>query len=93
MVELADRAAEIAGVLVAIVTDVGEAAAGDLPAVQQGALHLSEFSGSCTTQLAQYLTNLANRLAEVLQQLTELAAEYGDHTGLPGGKWPQAVIA
>jgi hypothetical protein len=91
MVDLADRVAEVVGVLVAIVTDVGEAAAGDLPAVQQGALHLSEFFGSCTTQLAQYLTNLANRLAEVLQQITTLATEYGDHTGLPQGRWPEAV--
>jgi hypothetical protein len=93
VVELADRVAEIVGVLVAIVTDVGEAGAGDLPAVQQGALHLSEFFGQCTTQLAQYLTNLANRLAEVLQQITQLAAEYGDHSGLPQGRWPQAVNA
>jgi hypothetical protein len=91
IVELADRVAEVMGVLVAIVSDVGEAAAGDIPAVQQGALHLSEFFGACTTQLAQYLTNLANRLAEVLQKITQLAVEYGDHTGLPQGKWPQAV--
>lgn len=91
IVELADRVAEVVGVLVAIVTDVSEAAAGDIPAVQQGALHLSEFLGECTTQLAQYLSNLATRLAHVLQQITELAAEYGDHTGLPQGRWPQAV--
>lgn len=56
-----------------------------------GRLHLSEFFGQCTTQLAQYLSNLANRLADVLQKITELAVEYGDHTGLPQGKWPQAV--
>lgn len=91
VVELADRVAEIVGVLVAIVSDVGEAAAGDIPAVQQGALHLSELFGECTTQLAQYLTNLANRLADVLHKITELAVEYGDHTGLPQGKWPQTV--
>ncbi|MEV4637391.1 hypothetical protein AB0J80_08575 [Actinoplanes sp. NPDC049548] len=91
IVELADRVAEIVGVLIAITSDVAEAAAGDVPAVQQGALHLSEFFGECTTQLAQYLTNLAKRLAEVLQKITELAVEYGDHTGLPQGKWPQAV--
>jgi hypothetical protein len=91
IVELADRLAEIVGVLVAIVTDVGEASTGDIPAVQQAALHLSEFFGESTTQLAQYLTNLANRLAEVLQKITELAAEYGDHTGLPQGQWPHAV--
>ena len=93
IVELADRVAEIVGVLVAIVSDVSEASAGDVPAIQQGALHLSEFFGQCTTQLMQYLTNLANRLAEVLQKITDLAAEYGDHTGLPQGKWPQAVNA
>ncbi len=29
--------------------------------------------------------------AAVLQKITQLAAEYGDHTGLPQGKWPQAV--
>ncbi|MCU7725754.1 hypothetical protein ODJ79_18650 [Actinoplanes sp. KI2] len=91
IVELADRVAELTGTLVAIVTDVGEAAAGDLPAVQGGALHLSEFFGTVTTQMSQYLTNLANRLADVLQQITQLAAEYGDHTGLPQGRWPQAV--
>jgi hypothetical protein len=93
VVELADRVAEVVGVLVAAVSDVGEAAAGDLPAVQQAALHLSEFFGACTTQLAQYLTNLANRLAQVMQKITQLAAEYGDHTGLPQGRWPQAVNA
>lgn len=91
IVELADRVAEIVGVVVAVASDIGEAAAGDLPAVQQGALHLSEVFGACTTQLAQYLTNLANRLAEVLQEITTLAVEYGDHTGLPQGRWPQAV--
>lgn len=91
IVELADRVAELVGVLVSIVSDVAEAAVGDIPAVQQGALHLSEFLGQCTTQLAQYLTNLASRLADVLQKITELAVEYGDHTGLPQGKWPQAV--
>lgn len=91
IVELADRVAEISRYLVAMVSDVGEAAAGDLPAVQQGALHLSEFFGECTTQLGQYLAHLANRLATVLQQITQLAVEYGDHTGLPQGLWPEAV--
>lgn len=91
IVELADRVSEIVGTLVAIVADVVEAGVGDVLAVQQGAMHLSEFFGTCTTQLAQYLTNLANRLAEVLQQITTLATEYGDHTGLPQGRWPKAV--
>ncbi len=36
IVELADRVAELVGVLVSIVSDVGEAAVGDIPAVQQG---------------------------------------------------------
>jgi hypothetical protein len=93
IVELADRVANVLGALVAAVVDMSEAGAGDLPAVQQVFLHLSEVVGEATTQFAQYLTGLADRLAEVLQQITELAAEYGDHTGLPQGRWPQAVKA
>ncbi len=93
MVQLGERAAEVVGALVAVVVDGAETAAGAITQIVITLQHLSEFIGECVTQVLQYTVNLANRLAEVLKQITTLAGEYGDHTGLPGGRWPQPVNA
>jgi hypothetical protein len=93
MVELGERAAEVVGALVAVVIDGAETAAGAITQIVITLQHLSEFIGTCVTQVLQYMVNLANRLAEVLKQITTLAGEYGDHTGLPGGEWPRPVNA
>jgi len=93
MVQLGERAAEVVGALVAVVIDGTETAGGAITQIVITLQHLSEFIGTCVTQILQYVVNLANRLAEVLKQITTLAGEYGDHTGLPGGKWPQPVNA
>jgi phage-related minor tail protein len=93
MVQLGERAAEVVGALVAVVIDGTETAGGAITQIVITLQHLSEFVGTCVTQILQYVLNLANRLAEVLKQITTLAGEYGDHTGLPGGKWPQPVNA
>jgi hypothetical protein len=83
----------VVGALVAVVVDGAETAAGAITQIVITLQHLSEFIGECVTQVLQYTVNLANRLAEVLKQITTLAGEYGDHTGLPGGRWPQPVNA
>jgi hypothetical protein len=93
MVELGDRIAEVVGALVAVVVDTAETASGALTQVIEALGHSSEFVGTVVVQETQYLSNLANRLAEVVTQITELATEYGDHRGLPGGKWPSPVNA
>jgi hypothetical protein len=80
-------------VLVAVVVDTAETASGALTQVIEALGHSSEFVGTVVVQETQYLSNLANRLAEVVTQITELATEYGDHRGLPGGKWPSPVNA
>jgi len=91
MVQLAERAAEVVGALVAVVIDATETASGAITQIVITLQHLSEFIGTAVTQVLQYVVNLANRLAEVLKQITTLAGEYGDHLGLPGGKWPEPV--
>lgn len=93
MVQLADRAAEIVGALVAVVIDGAETAGGAITQIVITLQHCSELIGECVKQALQYLTNLANRLASVVKQITDVAGEYGDHTGLPGGKWPSPVNA
>lgn len=93
MVSLGERVAEIVGALVAVVIDATETASGAVTQIVITLQHLSEFIGTIVTQSLQYLLNLANRLAEVLKQITGLANEVGDRSGLPGGKWPQSVNA
>jgi hypothetical protein len=93
MVELGERAAEVVGALVAVVIDGAETASGAVTQIVITLQHLSEFIGTAVTQVLQYVLNLANRLAEVLKLINTLAVEYGDHTGLPGGKWPAPVNA
>lgn len=93
MVSMADRAAEVVGALVALVIDATETAAGAVTQIVITLQHTSELIGEIVKQTLQYLANLANRMAEVVKQITTVAGEYGDHTGLPGGKWPQPVNA
>jgi hypothetical protein len=91
IVQLGERATEVIGALAAAVIDGTETASGVVTQVVITLQHLSEFIGTAITQILQYALNLATRLAEVLKQITALAGEYGDHTGLPQGKWPQPV--
>lgn len=93
IVQIGERAAEVLGALAAVVVDGAETAGGAVTQIVITLQHLSELIGTAVTQVLQYVLNLANRLAEVLKQLNTLAGEYGDHTGLPGGKWPQSVNA
>jgi hypothetical protein len=92
MVELGERAAEIVGALAATLADATETTAGVITQVPITLQHLSELIGTAITQTLEYALNLARRLGEVMVQITELAGEYGDHSGnLSGGKWPQSV--
>ncbi|MGK5440417.1 hypothetical protein ACSNN7_01095 [Micromonospora sp. URMC 105] len=91
MVQLGERAAEVVGALTVVAIDGTATAAGAVTQLPLTLQDFSEFIGTAVTETLQYGLNLSNRLAEVLKQITTLAAEYGDHTGLPGGKWPQPV--
>ncbi|OJF10314.1 hypothetical protein [Couchioplanes caeruleus] len=93
MVSLADRAADVVGALVAVIIDATETASGAVTQIVITLQHTSELIGEIVKQTLQYLANLANRMAEVVKQITAVAGEYGDHTGLPGGKWPTPVNA
>jgi hypothetical protein len=93
MVSLADRGAEVVGALVAMIIDATETASGAVTQLVITLQHTSELIGEIVKQTLQYLVNLANRMAEVIKQITTVAGEYGDHTGLPGGKWPSPVNA
>jgi uncharacterized protein YukE len=93
MVGLADRAAEVIGALVAVVIDGTETASGAVTQIVITLQHCSELIGACVAQSLQYLAGLADRVAEVMKQITTVAGEHGDHTGLPGGAWPRAVNA
>jgi ABC-type transporter Mla subunit MlaD len=91
LAELADQGAELAKLIIALTADTAETAAGAATQAVVALDHTSELVGEVAAKVITYLTALADRLAEVLAQVTELAAEYGDHSGLPGGRWPQAV--
>jgi uncharacterized protein YoxC len=92
MVELGERAAEIVGALATTLIDATETSAGVITQAVITLQHLSELIGTAVTQTLQYALNLAKRLGEVMVQITELAGEYGDHSGnLSGGRWPQSV--
>jgi phage-related protein len=91
MVSLGERASDVVGALVAVVIDGTETASGAITQVVITLQHCSELIGTAVTQIQDYLLNLANRLADVVKQITTLADEYGDHRGLPQGHWPQPV--
>jgi uncharacterized protein YoxC len=91
MVELGERAAQLVGAFTTVVVDATETASGAVTQVVITLQHLSEFIGTAVTEILQYELNLAERLAEVLKQITTLAGEYGNHLGLPQGRWPQPV--
>ncbi|GAA2506311.1 hypothetical protein [Winogradskya humida] len=90
---LTDQVADVVATLTAVGGDVAEAAATDPAAVLQASNHATEGAGDAVAMVLKYLGSLAARLASVVAQINELATEYGDHTGLPQGQWPQAVNA
>ena len=96
VLDVADPTSQVSDVvatLTAVGADVAEVAATDVAGALQASNHASEGTGQAVALILNYLASLASRLAGVVAQINELANEYGDHTGLPQGQWPQAVNA
>jgi len=91
--DLASQVSDVVATLTAVGADVAEVAATDVAGALQASNHASEGTGQAVSLILNYLASLASRLAGVVAQINELANEYGDHTGLPQGQWPQAVNA
>jgi hypothetical protein len=91
--DLGSQAADIVSTLTSVGADVAETAATDVAGVVQASNHASEGAGDAVALIVTYLASLASRLADVLARINELANSYGNHIGLPGGQWPEAVNA
>jgi hypothetical protein len=91
--DLTSQVSDVVATLTAVGADVAEVAATDVAGVLQASNHASEGTGQAVSLILNYLASLASRLSGVVAQINELANEYGDHTGLPRGQWPQAVSA
>lgn len=91
MVDLAGLLGPVISALTQLLVDIGESALG---AVTQAPFTLQQFSeliGEAVASSLLYQAALVDRLAQSVRQTNDLANEYGDNRGLPGGKWPQAV--
>jgi phage-related protein len=93
MTQLAALVAQVVSSLVATVASISESAAGAVTQVPLALQDFGELIGTSIGTMIQHGVGLANRLSEVMGKIVELATEYGDHSGLPGGKWPKAVNA
>ncbi len=91
MVELGDRAAELAGQIAAVALDLAETAGGAITQAVVTLGHFSDFAGTAVTQITQYGLHLASRLAETVERINQLVNEIQDHNGLSGRHWPQSV--
>ncbi|HET9516368.1 MAG TPA: hypothetical protein VFO77_01450 [Actinoplanes sp.] len=91
--DLTVQVSEVVRTLTALGTDVAQVAATDVAGALQASNHASEVIGEAVAMILNFVAILASRLAEVVAKINELANEYGDHTGLPRGQWPQAVNA
>jgi hypothetical protein len=85
-VELAKMLSDLAGKLIVA---VGEAAtvAGVPWALEQASEALSEVLASGL----KILVEVGLRLVEAVGNIQDLQSQAGDHSALPGGRWPQAV--
>jgi hypothetical protein len=93
MVGLAGYASDVGGSLATAAADVAQIGAGNVPAAEEAVLDMSDVIGGTVTAIGKYVSGVVGRLAQVVQQINQVATEYGDHTGLPGGHWPKAVQA
>jgi len=93
MGSLAGLMAELANELTRMILNVAVVGGG---AITQAAFTLEravDLIGRAVATEATYTANLGTRLAQVIEQIEKLATEWGDHSGLPGGAWPQSVKA
>ncbi|GAA4603708.1 hypothetical protein BJY16_004718 [Actinoplanes octamycinicus] len=93
MVGLAGYASDVGGALATAAADVAQIGAGNAVAAEEAVLDMSDVVGQTVTAIGKYVSGVVGRLAQVMNQVNELVTEYGDHSGLPGGRWPKAVQA
>ncbi|MGC7096812.1 hypothetical protein ACPZ19_19240 [Amycolatopsis lurida] len=86
MVEFADWAAKVAGNYVQCAIE-----AGSLIAVLEAVSTAADVVGDAVTQMIEQLTNTVERFVEAVGDDRQIHSVMGDHTNLPGGKWPEAV--
>ncbi|MFC6022395.1 hypothetical protein ACFP2T_40350 [Plantactinospora solaniradicis] len=92
MTELGDRVAEVVGPMTALAGEVAATAAGAITQAMFAIDKMAETIAAAVTQALQYQINIAKRLAEVVKQVTALANEVSDRTGISDGNWPQSVV-
>jgi hypothetical protein len=93
MASLAELVCPLANQIVALALNIAETAAGAVTQVVITLETVSAAVGQAVEMELTYAIRLGSRFAEVLGQIEQLATEWGDHSGLPGGQWPQSVKA
>ena len=92
MSELVTQVSPIFNKLTETTGDVAEAATtADVLSAQEAANDASSTLGSIAEAIINYLTTLANRLADVVGMVNAQATDTNDYSNFPGEKWPQAV--
>ncbi|MGC9670633.1 hypothetical protein ACNTMW_29320 [Planosporangium sp. 12N6] len=92
--DLAKQAIPVVDEITVVIGDLTEATGAlDPLSAQEAANDLSETLGKIVASIVEYLISLADRLADVLNLVGEVASEHSDHRAFSGGHWPQAVNA
>lgn len=92
MADLGERMGEVYGTITTTCVDLVAAGAGAITQFMDALAHFSEVIGTAVSQVIGYITALAARIADVLNQILALETEKSDLTGLtPDGKWPTPV--
>lgn len=85
-VELAKKVAEFADSIVALVTK-----AATIIGLAEAAGELGDLAGDAVEKMINFVIEAAKALVNTLGNVRDLWASAGDHSKLPGGKWPEAV--